>query len=257
MAGIDKTYIKSWEEFVAVRDWCKSVGTVTDQFGNTFTPYDWIPRHYEYDDEGNETGEREWTQEYVENWLNEVRTHNIEYYCNEKYLAQHNEIWDTNLTIEEYKQHLIDTVDIPLWNTPTFFDIFLIKNCDIPFIVNRLHEQYSDYDEIRNGTSVYDTFKREGSDKFTMTWRGAHISSKWTRWYIDIIGCHYSQDDSKWYYFDECKNIHDDMCIYWGRPTKRTIHRLIKSFNLIKGTNVYITLEDEKYRTARIYLTVK
>ena len=34
MAGIDKTYVTSWSDYVKVRDWARSVGTVKDDFGN-------------------------------------------------------------------------------------------------------------------------------------------------------------------------------------------------------------------------------
>lgn len=42
MAGIDKTYAKTWDEYKEVLDWCKSVGIVTDEYGNRLYPYSWL-----------------------------------------------------------------------------------------------------------------------------------------------------------------------------------------------------------------------
>ena len=48
MAGIDKTYVKNWNEYFEIQEWCKSVGTVTDVYGNTFKPIDYL---WEYTEE--------------------------------------------------------------------------------------------------------------------------------------------------------------------------------------------------------------
>ena len=42
MAGIDKTYIKSWEQYVELRDFFTSCGEVTDDYGNIFRPIDYL-----------------------------------------------------------------------------------------------------------------------------------------------------------------------------------------------------------------------
>src|SRR5574344_123724 len=56
--------------------------------------------------------------------------------------------------------------EIPLWNTPIYFDRWLINNCPIQFIQDRLKYQYDDeYEQIKNGTSAYDTYKRTGLGK--------------------------------------------------------------------------------------------
>ena len=38
MAAIDKTYIKSWDQYVELRDFFTSCGEVTDDYGNVFEP---------------------------------------------------------------------------------------------------------------------------------------------------------------------------------------------------------------------------
>ncbi len=42
MAGIDKTYITSVEQYKELYNWCKSVGTITDDYGNKITPMDYL-----------------------------------------------------------------------------------------------------------------------------------------------------------------------------------------------------------------------
>ena len=42
MAGIDKTYVKSYKDYIEVLDWCKNIGIVIDDYGNKIQPYLWL-----------------------------------------------------------------------------------------------------------------------------------------------------------------------------------------------------------------------
>ena len=42
MANIDKTFVKSYKDYKEVLDWCKSIGTVTDDYDNKIQPYLWL-----------------------------------------------------------------------------------------------------------------------------------------------------------------------------------------------------------------------
>ena len=42
MAGIDKTYIKSYKDYKKVLDWCKNIDVVIDDYGNKIQPYSWL-----------------------------------------------------------------------------------------------------------------------------------------------------------------------------------------------------------------------
>lgn len=67
-----------------------------------------------------------------------------------------------NESREDAEKHF----EIPLWNTPTYFDIWLIRNCHIDFIQDRLKDQYGEeYNQIKNYKSDYDTYKRNGLGK--------------------------------------------------------------------------------------------
>ena len=133
MSYIDKTYIVDYQQFKEVRDWCK--GKIVDTDNG-------LKYHAE-----NFLIDKNMTEEYFNNWKKEVI---------ENRMRNYGETYE-----EAYKN-----AEIPLWNTPFYFDRWLIKNCPIQFIQDRLKYQYDyEYEQIKNGTSVYDTYKRNGLGK--------------------------------------------------------------------------------------------
>ena len=42
MANINKTFVKSYKDYKEVLDWCKSIGTITDDYGKKIQPYLWL-----------------------------------------------------------------------------------------------------------------------------------------------------------------------------------------------------------------------
>ena len=99
------------------------------------------------------------TEEYFNNWKKEVI---------ENRMRNYGETYE-----KAYKN-----AEILLWNTPFYFDRWLIKNCPIQFIQDRLKYQYDDeYEQIKNGTSAYDTYKRTG------------LGKNFHRWWIPLSHC--------------------------------------------------------------------
>lgn len=126
MAGIDKTYIHNYAQYKEVYDWCKDK-EVTLKNEVTFKPLDFL---YEITEEEFNNNKKEWIEK------------------NLKFLS---------------KKELEKNYEFPIWNTPLYFDIWLIRNCPINFIQDRLKQQYKEeYDQIKNYTSVYDTYQRNG-----------------------------------------------------------------------------------------------
>lgn len=151
MAAIDKTYVKNWNEYLEIQKWCKSVGVVTDVYGNTFKPIDYL---WEYTEE-----EFQKNIDYqIEVLLDRYNNGHMMYQLEEGYLTK--EEYD-NITNEPMKH--INGVCI--WNTPVFFDLWLIRNCPIQLIQERLAHQYGNINEIRNYQSEYDKFQRNGLGK--------------------------------------------------------------------------------------------
>lgn len=133
MAYIDKTYIVDYQQFIEVRDWCKGKIVETDNG---------LKYHAE-----NFLIDKDMTEEYFNNWKNEI-------------------IENRMRTYGETYEKAYKNAEIPLWNTPFYFDRWLIKNCPIQFIQDRLKYQYDDeYEQIKNGTSSYDTYERNGLGK--------------------------------------------------------------------------------------------
>ena len=159
MAAIDKTYIKSWEQYAEIRDFFTSCGEVIDDYGNVFKPIDYLWKREE--NEFKETVER-LSKEAIERYKGGGYDWSFEH----GYITQ-----------EEYDNfNPYDYVDIPIMNTPTVFDIWMIRNCQhIEWLQDDLKDKYSGgwsktaftehndddlYYQILNHTSCYDTYQR-------------------------------------------------------------------------------------------------
>lgn len=151
MAAIDKTYVKNWNEYFEIQEWCKSVGTVTDVYGNTFNPIDYL---WEYTEE-----EFQKSIDYqIEVLLDRYNNGHMMYQLEEGYLSKEKY---NNIPNEPMKY----IYGVCIWNTPVFFDLWLIRNCPIQLIQDTLTIQYSNIDEIKNYESEYDKFQRHGLGK--------------------------------------------------------------------------------------------
>ena len=71
--------------------------------------------------------------------------------------------YDKNIIL----QSLNEGHKVPLLNTDEAIDYFLIKYCPLQFIQDRLQDVYTQeyYNSVKNGTSRYDTFQRNASNK--------------------------------------------------------------------------------------------
>lgn len=223
MAYIDKTYISSYDEFKEIADWCRSQGTVKDDFGNYITPSEYIPHYTDWNFETEEYIDHgELTKEYIEDRLAYLR--------------------DTKG---------VEKPEILLWNTSVIFDIFLIRNCPVKFIQNRLKEQYGDgseygYEAIKEYRSAYDTYKREVPSKLKykvtygidVPFRDKNLT--WDFYISNDLDNMFEYDGStnRWYSHYECHIIDDKLTRYNGNISKRKLKRLLKRWRLPKGTMI-------------------
>ena len=204
MAAIDKTYLKRWEDYITLKFWLHSIGKVTDDFGNTFRPLDFF-----WD---------EWTEEDFNNAI-QKELHRIKQIYSEGGYKWY--LDEGLMTQEEYDNFVpFDHVSgVPVWNTPRYFDVWLIRNCPFDFIQNRLKEQYGGgwsketftnpdednmYIQIKNKTSCYDTYNRNGLGKNIRINKNlfSKTSCKGTCYTSTCILIDFPDEDFIWYHED-------------------------------------------------------
>lgn len=201
-----------------------------------------------------------------------------------------------DLTEEEFNKYKEDynkiypeyEYEIVLWNTPTYVDIWLIRNCPFEIIQDRLKEQYSGgwsktaftdhneddlYTQIKEYRSIYDTYQRNGlGKKAKVTFHnlfGNPIRDKNVFWWIEVdpywlgkkrtsikISPWYNETDDMWYWDKEAMPWTSNSCHRRGSMTKKNIVNLIKKWDLPKGTIVKFRTEMGRYLYHEFYCTV-
>lgn len=241
MAGIDKTYVKTWSQLKEVLDWAKTIGDVTDDFGNTLNPMWWL---------------EDWTEEYFNECIDRIRTDYSRRFKNktEYEKAMSSDYYKDIHSYEEWCAAVDTWPEIAMWNTPEYFDIWLIRNCPITFIQERLKFQYGDdYDLIKNRTSEYDTYVRPATGKhFTVD---KHRIAHHKYWWIEVIDYVYNGETDTW------KNMYLEpgpwTCSdfdHRGEMNKHVLSRLIKKWNLPIGAKLYVR---NRYWKDNFMVTIK
>jgi hypothetical protein len=226
MAGIDKTYVRTWEDYKAAYDWALSVGTVTDDFGNVFAPFDWMAEYEESE-----------FKESIEAQKERYRN----YYKDPEHVRQAKDALG-----EDWEPDKEGIGELTLWNTPTYFDIWLIRNCPIDFIQGRLKQQYvSSYDELKERRSEYDTYVRPAASKHFKVLplssfpriRGRnltlYIQSEDSDWM-------YNDETRKWHHWLECKEWNTNTMNARGPITRRKLKRIILKCGFPAGVRLRV-----------------
>ena len=217
MAAIDKTYTSSWEDYQLLVEWCKGK-SFTLKNGDVIKPSNYI---YEWERESFD-GERE----------------------------------------------------LPIWNTPTYLDIWLIRNCPLGFIQDRLKEQYGGgwskeaftdhndkdmYHQILHYRSPYDVWRSKGSHKFSIKYEENHkIKDDDLVWWVTVIddGWWYNEKHNMWYHNDEALPINSNYAHFRGNISKRKLARLIKRWDLPKGTQIRFVGDYKRYIQKEFTVTI-
>lgn len=143
MAAIDKTYVKSYKEYNEFKEWAKDK-VITFFDGLTRNVKDFI---YEWQEEDFIAGEI-YKNECI---YVETDSDNIYYYIkdidwdNDIVLLIYEEDGvekPLKMSIQEVQKIKQDCYELPVINSPTYLDIFLVQNCPIKFIQNRMKEVY-------------------------------------------------------------------------------------------------------------------
>ena len=241
MAGIDKTYLTSYDDYKKVIDWCRDKSF---KLSNGQVVY---PSNFIY------------------------------------YPDITKEEWDENERIFKQK-HPDEQYDKILWNTPTYFDIWLIRNCPFDFIQNRLKEQYGGgwsktaftdhnenlYEQIKNGTSPYDTYVRPETGKKIKIERilGTPFRDSNMCWHIETPywikdkrsnnkdAMWYNEDTDEWYTNDEELPCTSSAKFVKGPLTKKNIYNMVRKWKLPKGTQMIFSASWRRYIVTEYLVTV-
>ena len=156
--------------------------------------------------------------------------------------------------ISELEDVLSRYGEYPVMNTPYALDYFLIKHCPLDFVRKRMEEVYNQnhIESVKNGTSRFDTFKREPFKKIKVikesSLRKADFLIRSKRRHLDWIEVihpvrgmffSYNEDDDLWVIPTHelgygCSNVcHKKVC------SKRAMMRLIRKWKLPKGCEVH------------------
>lgn len=218
MAGIDKTYTRSWEEYKSLVEWCKGK-SFTLKNGDVIRPSRFIYK------------------------------------------------WD--------KECFDGENSLPVWNTPTYLDIWLIRNCPLGFIQDRLKEQYGGgwsketftdhndedmYHQILHYRSPYDVGRCKGSHKFYIKYKENHkFKDDDLYWWVNVIndGWWYNEKHNMWYHDDEALPITCNNAHFRGNIGKRKLARLIKRWNLPKGTQIRFVGDYKRYIQKEFIVTIR
>ena len=230
MAAIDKTYLDSWEQYQQLKDWCSSIGTTMDDYGNKIRPIDFLWNYWKPEDFKKGHG-------------------------------------------------------VPVWNTPEYFDVWLIRNCPLDFIQDNLKEQYDDngwsktsltgrqeqsaYELIKEHKSAYDLYKRNGLGEdavISVDWKyNNNFNDDKLWWWINIKG---AQPEDMWWYNGtsdswvntgqgELKPWTSNVCHRWGKFNIHKVLRMIRKWNLPEGTKVHFDLMYKRYTQKEFIVTVR
>lgn len=252
MAGIDKTYINNWDQYLELKNFFESCGTVTDDFGNTFKPIIMLWHNEEADF-------NEWRNNLIEDIKKNYEKGSYKWEVENGYMTQ-----------EEYDNfNPEDHVSIPVMNTPTWFDIWLIRNCPITWIQDNLRSQYGGgwsktaftdyndedlYEQIKNKVSPYDTFKRNGLGRNIHVNKNSFpiLSKKGFKNFSYHFEVTFPDGTTGWYKEDEDYWAHDLECKmttgwtsssahrkFSGKP--KVMFRLLQKWDLPAGTTVRVT----------------
>lgn len=235
MAAIDKTYVKTWKEYTEVRDWCLTQGEVIDDYGISFKPIDFV---------------HEYTKEQFD-------------------AAIKSKLYWIDKFNNEHPEHQMEReAEVALWNTPYWFDYWLIRHCPIKLVQDRLHEQYSneEIEDVLNFRSVYDNYKRINKGKnikfkvvkklrkdyksFLYNGKKFKVSTNNKQWFVEVHDT--NNAFSTWNWSDVDRTFYSrydlanreriaEFCIYYnitGVLDLRKVHRLLKHWNLPAGLTV-------------------
>ena len=240
MAGIDKTYIRTKEQYQEIYDWIMSLPIQKDDLGFEFDVKEWLP--LEYTDDWKIIGPA--TPDYIAKQIEKNKQSIDTRLKNEKYWNENKQYCTECKTYEEWLKYVDEMFgEICLWNTPVWFDIFLIRNCPVGFIQDRLKFQYGDeYEKIKNQTGKYTDLPDNPGHSFKLPRRISRKASYFNVFVMneDSQDLYFNNKAGKW--VDQLHKMcnYDEFSLWYDTMSRRKLGRLIKKWKLQKGWIVEI-----------------
>ena len=139
---------------------------------------------------------------------------------------------------------------IPVLNTSYTEDYYLIKYCPLEVVQNRMKEVYSKdyYDSIKNGTSEWDTFTKEGriGTKIVLKKYSPHENFNYYCKFADVQIrfedrlLWYSNDIKNFLWPNELGNTSSSGMFIRKSGSIKAIIRKLRKLNLPKGAKIFI-----------------
>lgn len=240
MAAIDKTYIKTADQYKEIYDWAMSIPAQSDDLGFVIDVKDFLPR--EYDDNLVDKGPA--SPEYIAQRLESYKKEIDKRYKNEQYWNDNKQYYPDCKSYEDWLAYVDENFgEICLWNTPTWFDIFLIRNCPIKFIQDRLKEQYDDlYNDILNKTGEFTERKVKVGHSFKLPGGFRNMQCLCDVFVYDKNGkdLFYNKKARRWINPFNTMADYDEYYVTLSNIKRRTLKKLVSKWKLESGSVIRI-----------------
>lgn len=211
---------------------------------------------------------------YTKNWDDYQSL--IEWCKGKSFILQNGDVIYPSRYIYDWEKEDFDgKKEFPVWNTPIYLDIWLIRNCPLKFIQDRLKEQYGDgwsktafkdrndadmYYQILSYNSPYDVVRSNGSHKFSIKYKkDEKFKDDNLFWSIRVIddGWWYNDKHNMWYHDNDALPTNCNYAHFKGNITKRKLARLIKRWNLPNGTQIEFSGDFKRYIVKEFIVTIR
>lgn len=177
-------------------------------------------------------------------------------------LSNGQKLYPTDYIYDWYTEKSFGNGSVPVMNTSCELDYFLIKECPLEFVQERMKEVYSEeyYNAIKNGTSKWDSFTKEGNiaTEFKIVkypWYGK--CNRWVRFLSSVtnrlyypfawiecthpeIDLNYNDEDNLWVWENELGIWNSNVC-HKKICTIKSVIRHLRKWKLPKGTVVKVS----------------
>lgn len=167
----------------------------------------------------------------------------------------------TEIDFNEDNEHIQEYGGYMISSFPDCITYYLIRNCEIPSIINDLKEEYGDeFEEIKNSEIKIHTFEKfkKYSIKFDYPKNNRMTYSKFGLYWIQIrhnsdSWWWYCEDNDEWVDITKSERYTNTNTAHFGHSLKAVI-RKIKKWNLPAG--VIITAHG-RYRNSNVEIILK